>query len=184
MSWIQTYTGKQFFYDKIHDASQICLEDIAHSLSYICRYGGHAHKFYSVAEHSMAIAAWIVQEHNDHELAKQALLHDATEAYIGDMVRPLKMRIPDFEKYELDLATTLYSKYGLPPVLDARIKEADTRILINEKQLVFPPDKQLLWEMETYLKPLDNLELHGMKPEEVEPMFLAVLKEQFGKYDA
>ena len=72
------------------EVEAIYLEDIAHALSQICRFGGHTATFYSVAEHSLLVASLLWRQFGDPELAAVGLLHDATEAYLGDMVRPLK----------------------------------------------------------------------------------------------
>jgi hypothetical protein len=68
----------------------VVLEDIASSLSKICRYNGHLPVFYSVAEHSVRVAAWIESQGYGPEVVLTGLLHDAAEAYVGDMMRPLK----------------------------------------------------------------------------------------------
>ncbi|MFP4141487.1 MAG: phosphohydrolase [Phycisphaerae bacterium] len=91
MSWIQTYTGKQF-YPLDPDPSTVCLTDIAHALSLKCRFGGHCRDFYSVAEHSVraARAARVARWGNNNKVARFTLLHDAAEAYIPDFARPIK----------------------------------------------------------------------------------------------
>ncbi len=82
---IVTYTGKVF--DLLNPTpDKVCIEDIAHSLAYQCRYTGHTREFYSVAQHCVLMA-----ENPDlpgDPMAK--LMHDAAEAYIGDIARPWK----------------------------------------------------------------------------------------------
>lgn len=85
MTWILTYTGRAFDLAAPR-ADLISTVDIAHSLSMICRFGGHPRRHYSVAQHSLLVAGIVPPE---HQLI--ALLHDATEAYVGDMVRPIKL---------------------------------------------------------------------------------------------
>lgn len=95
MTWMQTYSGKQFWplAPRVQDVE---LEDIAHALSNICRFNGHCKRFYSVAEHSLLVLGEVrrmiargkVTEHP--RLLKLALLHDAAEAYLGDIIRPVK----------------------------------------------------------------------------------------------
>jgi hypothetical protein len=82
--WMQTFTGRAF-YPLDPRPEDIDPVDIAHALSLICRYGGHSSRFYSVAEHCVLMSHAVAPEH-----ALWALLHDATEAYLGDMIRPLK----------------------------------------------------------------------------------------------
>lgn len=84
MSWISTFTGKRF--DLLNpQADQICIEDIAHALSQLCRWTGHTRRFYSVAEHCVHVSRMVRPEYK-----LIALLHDATEAYMNDLNRPLK----------------------------------------------------------------------------------------------
>ena len=73
----------------------ITLNDVAHSLSMICRYNGHVPTFYSVAEHSVRVASLLETNGHPRNVVLTGLLHDASETYVGDMVRPLK-RHPDF----------------------------------------------------------------------------------------
>lgn len=84
MAWIQTFTGKKFPLDK-PDPALIDIEGIAHALSLLCRFNGHCTRFCSVAEHSVHVAREI-----DLDLAMEGLLHDAAEAYLGDVHSPLK----------------------------------------------------------------------------------------------
>jgi len=84
--FITTYTGKKFFFNDI-TPEQIDIFDIAHALSMLCRFTGHIHQFYSVAQHSLLVDSRIVGEPQIH-LA--ALLHDAAEAYVNDLAQPLK----------------------------------------------------------------------------------------------
>lgn len=87
MTWIQTYTGKSV---DLLDPSPgtICIEDIAHALSRICRYKGHTEKHYSVAEHCIHVSQQV-----NEDFALEGLLHDATEAYLQDLSRPLKVAL-------------------------------------------------------------------------------------------
>ena len=83
--WMQTYTGQKFF-PLDPKPEEINIEDIAHALSQMCRFSGHTSTFYSVAQHSILCSRLAGCE----EVAFAALLHDAAEAYVGDMIRPLK----------------------------------------------------------------------------------------------
>ncbi len=93
MSFANTYTGRIFDYHALAEGEpvDICLEDIAHSLAHICRFNGHCRSFYSVAEHSVwvsRVAAHGLLDKRGHSRA--GLLHDAHEAYTGDMLAPLQ----------------------------------------------------------------------------------------------
>lgn len=119
---------------------QVAIEDIARSLSHICRYGGHVPVFYSVAEHSLHVAAQVERCGGLPELVLAALLHDASEAYLGDMVRPLK-HISEMEAYRAaeDRATAVIAEaFRLDVDLFSHplIKEADDGILAWEMAMV------------------------------------------------
>lgn len=84
MSWIQTFTGKKVF-PLAMTAEMVCVDDIAHALSMKCRFTGHCREFYSIAEHSVRVSLLVRPE-----LRLAALLHDAAEAYLPDLARPIK----------------------------------------------------------------------------------------------
>jgi hypothetical protein len=111
---IQTYTGKRIdpMRMKIED---IELLDIAHSLSMVCRFGGHCSRHYSVAEHSMLVESIL---HGPPEAKLYALLHDAAEAFIGDAIIPLKviLRVGDshFSHLEEQCLRIILMALGVP----------------------------------------------------------------------
>jgi hypothetical protein len=115
--------------------------DIAHHLGRICRWGGAPREHYSVAEHSVILARYFVL-HGKHDLSRWALLHDAAEAYLGDIVRPLKPFMVDALAYERRLERTIWDKYGLAGELPEAVKIADTAILGDERDQLFGPDSQ------------------------------------------
>ena len=106
--WMQTYTGVRF-YPMDPRPEELDIRDIAHALSLICRYGGHVDRFYSVAEHCVLMSQCVPEEH-----ALWALLHDASEAYVGDMVRPLKRQLPEYEAAEGRVIAAIVERVGLP----------------------------------------------------------------------
>ena len=110
-------------------AEDIDIEDIAHALSMICRFGGHCSRHYSVAEHSLLVAQMVPEEYR-----LSALLHDASEAYLGDVIAPLK-RMPGMEGYcvlERKMEQLIEEKFGVRFVDDPIIKEADLKALYIE----------------------------------------------------
>ena len=121
-STIGTFTGLRV--DPLAlTVDDIDIEDIAHALSMQCRFGGHVSQFYSVAQHSVAVSQNVPPGD-----ALWGLLHDATEAYLVDIPRPLK-RSPVFAAYrdlEAQLLTTIAKKFNLPPVLPASVHRADS----------------------------------------------------------
>lgn len=111
---IETVTGMEF---NVVDPSpgMFVFDDIARSLSHICRYNGHVPSFYSVAEHSVRVAWQLRFWGYPLEVQMTGLLHDAAEAYVGDMVRPLK-RLPDIgalhREMENRVSVLLHEKFG------------------------------------------------------------------------
>lgn len=164
MSWIQTYTGRAFNpLDPEVDA--IDVRDIAHHLSLTCRYNGAVRKFYSVAEHCVLLSHRVSPEN-----AAWALLHDATEAYIGDMVWPLKEELPAFKRIEDGLMRAICARYGLDPNQPKEVAEFDRRIVLDERdQLMAPP--QRLWSALEGFTPLD-VTVYGWYPEVAEETYL------------
>ena len=96
--WVGTIETSMGNYVNIIDITpdMVVLDDIATSLSNICRFNGHLPSFYSVAEHSVRVAWWLTDQGLSDEIVLTGLLHDAAEAYVGDMMRPLK-RVPEME---------------------------------------------------------------------------------------
>lgn len=133
MSWIQTYSGKRF--DLLNpDARMVDILDIAHALSNLCRFNGHVTRFYSVAQHSVLVSSLAGPEH-----ALCGLLHDATEAYVGDMVRPLKQLIPNFRTFEDRIWHAVAARFGLPSILPPIVKHADNVALVTERRDLLRP---------------------------------------------
>lgn len=108
---------------------QIDIDDIAHALSLICRYCGHVNQFYSVAQHCVIVSQYVKPRY-----AIEALLHDATEAYMGDMISPIKKIIHAFSSIEDTLARAIYRRFGVrsSKTSHANIKKIDTKALITE----------------------------------------------------
>ena len=130
--WLQTRSGIQFT-PKNPQPDQIDIDDIAHSLSMQVRYCGHLEMFYSVAQHSVLCSLIVAKEH-----ALCALLHDATEAYMGDLPSPIKRLLPGFQELEEKIwREAVAPAFGLPEVMPPEVKTVDMEILRLEKdQLV------------------------------------------------
>lgn len=126
---IVTFSGRWF--DPANpDPNSFLIEDIAHALACVNRFGGHVSKPYSVAQHSYlcSIAAEVINP----TLAYQALMHDAHEAYIGDMPSPLKRGLSDYCEMEHRVERALRAHFGLPAELDPVVKMVDGRMLTTE----------------------------------------------------
>jgi hypothetical protein len=144
-AWKQTYTGGVFLLDD-PQPEQVRLADVAHSLALTCRFGGHCREFYSVAQHSVLMARASV---GTPELALAVLLHDAAEAYTGDLVAPVKRRFETeaWRSFEDRIDWAVGSALGGPPydwvstVRSNHVKDLDRRMLAAEARLlmVWPP---------------------------------------------
>ena len=107
LAWIQTFSGRRVcpFNPAVED---LAIEDIAHALSLICRYGGHVRRFYSVAQHSVLVSRLVAPEH-----AAWGLLHDASEAYLADVVTPVKRFMANYQETETGLMRAVAARFGL-----------------------------------------------------------------------
>lgn len=161
--WALTYNGVKF-YPLDPRPVDINIGDIAHALSLTCRYNGHCRKFYSVAQHSVLVHD-ILPEH----LKFQGLMHDATEAYVGDMVRPLKYSLPQFRQVEDVVWFAIAERFGIDPQMHPDVKAADNRVLMTEKRDLLKPSKHP-WGLE-HVVPLPK-RICPLPPEKAERLFL------------
>lgn len=154
-NWMQV-TGGKAFWPLDPRIEEIDFDTIAAALSKICRFGGHTTEFYSVAEHCVRISEWLEAEYGDRDLALRGLLHDGAEAYVGDMVRPLKYAIPHYREIENRILNMIHVKAGLTfgGSLHLLVADADNRILLDERDQ-FLEDSPYLWFQDLQeLKPL------------------------------
>lgn len=160
--WMQTYSGRKFWpIDPM--SSEVYIEDIAHALSMMCRYNGHCKFFYSVAEHSI-----LVSERVPKKDALWGLLHDASEAYIADIVRPAKRFIEGYRPIEENIMNAVCERFSLPYTMPDSVHIADNSILADEMDQVMGP-KPDVWNVE-YQK--IGVSIKGMHPKEAEDAFL------------
>jgi uncharacterized protein len=166
--YIETYTGIKF-YPLDPRLDEICIEDIAHSLSLQCRFNGHCDIFYSVAEHSVRCLHEFrklagIHNANPHILMR-VLLHDSAESFLCDIPRPLKPYLKGYDAAENLLLGVIYEKFGInvfshseAPLFESKIdpddllKEVDLILLatealslgmnVSEWNLPFPPLKE------------------------------------------
>lgn len=134
-SWFISYSGRQLVAEN-PDPASIDLIDIAHHLSMVCRFGGACPTFYSVASHSMYVVDLLPPE-----LAIEGLLHDASEAYLGDMIKCVKRLCPDYASLEHVWELAIRDRFGLPtrptPEVKALVKQADIAALLAERRDIF-----------------------------------------------
>ena len=144
------------------DPADICVGDIAHSLSNSCRWGGHSRHFFSVAEHSVMVSKLVRPEY-----ALWGLLHDAAEAYLVDLPRPVKLLMPNYQEMEAKIMLAVCVHFRIDPQEPLEVKEADARLLTDEAHaLGMYPE---VWG-ENLMEPW-NVELELLSP--------AIAKERF-----
>jgi len=177
-AWIQTYSGRQF-YPLNPVVEDIDIEDIAHSLSHLCRFAGHTRVFYSVAEHSCRVADLAMRfAHSSVQwyVAAWGLLHDATEAYLIDLPRPLKRSEeigPGYRQAEANLMKAVCKRFDLREDEPREVQSADTILLMTERRdlLRQPPE---LWAE-------DKGHLINPLPGIIEPWASDVARQEFLK---
>jgi hypothetical protein len=171
-SWIFTRSGAKFdvLDPKVED---VHLSDIVWSLSRVCRFNGHTRRFYSVAQHSLHTAELIYEWTGDRSLALSALLHDAAEAYTGDIARPIKRMFEDrfpgsFEELELGVELAIMARFNVSGPLDSSwstIKQADDVMVATEiRDLMNTPasgswSEDLEQPLERTITPMDAAEV-------------------------
>lgn len=174
--WLATSLGGMWSISHPH-ARDVFLEDIASGLSRTCRYGGQIRAdaaFYSVAEHCVLMTEWAIYGDfvRTREDALAILLHDASEAYFGDMPTPLKKMLPEFKILENRAQATIERAFGLEPAVLAishdDIKVIDRRIRLDERAaLILDPaltaGRDVRWSDESGLSPL-RVNVRGLDP--------------------
>lgn len=121
------------------EGSEFTLYDIAHGLGRVCRFAGHTNRFYTVAEHCVHVSRLVGAE--DPTLARAALLHDAAEAFIGDVTRPLKALLPDYRVVEARVELAIANRFldGRPSTFShPLIKTYDTAMCLIEARNLMP----------------------------------------------
>ena len=163
---ILCHSGNHFDFTK-PGANKILVSDIAHALAHVCRFAGHTNEFYSVAQHSVIVSRLVPEE-----FALEALMHDAAEAYLGDVTTPLKMMLPDYKKIEQSVEFAIRHEFDLPWTLSPCIKAADLVALVTEMRDLMP-DKYLT---KPDVAPI-NEKIHAMPPCMAKQSFLSRFNE-------
>lgn len=189
--FIVTYSGFPYWPLDPHP-NDIRIEDIAHALSQICRYGGHCQTHYSVAQHCVEgsrIFEWlaelgVIPAYQALPLARQFLLHDGAETYIGDMVHPLKIQpeLASFRNVEEINERVLSERFGLPFPYAPEIKLVDNMMLAAEYKVLMRPNGSVppfkLVEIPPYVA--ERLAVVPQPAEVAKGLFIDRFKELFG----
>lgn len=170
MSWISTHTGRKFdlLDPRVEDVE---LADIAHALGNLCRFGGHCNNFYSVAEHSVHVAGLLPPE-----LKLQGLMHDATEAYLVDVPRPIKVLLGGYAEMEDRVWAVIAERFNLPLELDPKIKYFDNAILLAEAR-AFMYNTPQNWFADAHLYERPKVDFQGWTPREAREWFTRRFRE-------
>ena len=173
-SAIQTFTGLRFS-PLEPDPEAIAIEDIAHGLAHHCRFGGHAATYYSVGQHSCVVADAVRDRGGDRDTVLYALLHDASEAYLGDLPHPVKHR-SDFgalyREIEQPLQEAILARFGLTVVAPPLVKEIDRAVLATERAALMRAADDAWWPELDGVAPVD-VEIQPWTPQQSEREFLA-----------
>jgi len=169
--YLQTVSGR-FVNPFDPDPEQIEIADITRARANTCRFGGHCRSFYSVAQHSVIVSELVEQRGGDPEDVFAALMHDAAEAYLGDMPHRLKHRSvlgEAFKQAEKDLERALQARFKIKPDVP-EIKRADRALLATERRAFSAEDWH--WPELEGIEPLD-LQLTAWSPDEAAARFKA-----------
>jgi len=165
---ITVHSGKYF--DILDPVSfEYEIEDIATALSNLCRYTGHVDHFYSVAEHSVLVSQLVPPK-----LALCGLLHDASEAFLGDISSPLKQLLPNYKDIENNVQEQIAKAFNLPWPFPEDIHVADKKLYWAERKTL-APGVDSLWHQER--GPARKVEVKGFLPKEARKMFINRYKE-------
>jgi hypothetical protein len=165
--WMQTASGRAYWpADPSHE--DVDINDIAHALSMLCRYGGHSRWFYSVAEHSVLVSRMVPPE-----WALHGLLHDATEAYLVDVPRPIKRHLTNYKELEQRNWVAICDAFGMDPTMPDCVHDADSAILLAEKDVLMGPTPEgHVWFAESHKYTKPDVEIVGFTPTLARQFFL------------
>lgn len=172
--YIGTFTNKKYhFLDP--SVEEVCIEDIAQALSMNCRYSGHVKKFYSVAEHSVYISELILDKTGDYNKALAGLLHDASEAYLTDVPRPIKPFLSGYHQIETRAEKCIQEKFGVGEMCEYG-KHLDHHICGAEAKQLFKSVPEWASDFEEI-----DVVVEGWTPETAKYVFLFMFKFLGGK---
>lgn len=168
MSVIQLRSGRYF---DLHDPrpEMVDIVDIAHSLSHLCRFNGHTEWHYSVAQHSF-ICSYLVEP----QFALEGLLHDAHEAYIGDISRPVRNLLGDsVNALEARVQSAISHRFGVPEVMSPEVRKIDNAMLgVERRHLLKEQERRDGWPKDRLPEMSRSVEIKRIRPEDAFSLFL------------
>lgn len=181
MNWIETYTGKRFDFNDI-ESNEIDIKDIAHSLSLQTRFAGHCKFHYSVAQHSVYVLECVKELTNDKNTWLASLLHDASEAYLVDVPRPIKPLLKGYTELEYLVQSKILEKFNIEykPKMKEIIKLSDDFMLRTEARelMVSQGENWTFGFEEIWLNPyLEEIYISQWEPKKAESVFLKKFNE-------
>ncbi len=182
MTYYITHSGRRIDLE-LFSEDDICLDDIAQHLTKICRYGAALpfNTHYSVASHCMYLVKYAQREGFSKDLQRLLLMHDAAEAYLGDIVSGLKHLLPDYKKIESHVEGIIYNKYGITcseiSISKAMCKALDTRILLDEAYWLMPDHEDHFREQLIDITPLSIIITSDLDLDYTKQCFLEMCKQ-------
>lgn len=165
--------GGTYFDFTAPETSAFTIEDIAHGLAMTCRFAGQCSRHYSVAQHSVHLSRLVPHGH-----AYQGLMHDAAEAFVGDMAKPLKIMLTEYQAVEKRVEATIFARFKVATPLPPTIKDADLRMLVTEQRQLMANRDQ--WSYTAGRRPFD-LVIPAWSPDQAKAEFLERYSELTGK---
>lgn len=169
--WMISSRGRKIYPLDIRP-EDVDIEEIAHALSNLCRFGGHCLEFYSVAQHSFLVSC-----HCPPHWGLEGLLHDAPEAYLGDAIRPLKRALPAYREIEARVWSSIAVRFGLGAKVSASVKEVDNRVLMTERRdLIVPHEWPWMEDADGRIDPYPHT-IQPLAPRHARDLFLGTFEE-------
>ncbi len=165
MTWLTTFSGQHLDFAN-PNVLAFNITDIAQGLSHECRFAGQISDFYSVAQHSVLCSMIVPPQYQ-----REALMHDATEAYMKDIPAPLKRMLPDYSRIERQIDGLIREKYELPQEMSAIVKAADLIMLATERRDL-EVDADNFWPILDGIAPTEQFNINPLNPVQARALFM------------
>ena len=178
--WMETFTGVRF---NLADPKpeDVCIEDIAHALALQTRFNGHCGFFWSVGQHSLLADAYLDKQNRTDRIVMLGLLHDAAEAYTGDVTSPVKALCPQVRELEARVMVVVYEGLGIEPPNEHEykwVKEADIAAITIEAGVVMSSRGEW-WGLPEVAESVWAENIESIYPESMDIIEMTFLKEYY-----